>query len=132
MKFRIRVSDGSSEWWESFDENITNAQQWAADTIQSFNDTLRLNELPRTLLDVEVVDVDTRAKHDWVKTNLTTIIQRGRIYDSYRCTCCGITGKRHGIGGLCLDPKFARAKVYRRCDTAEKHLRKLHDESEGE
>ena len=36
--------------------------------------------------------------HDFSKVNLTTIIsKRGDLYDIYKCSKCGIEGKRHGL-----------------------------------
>ena len=39
--------------------------------------------------------------HDWEKQNLVTQIgKKGRGYDVYRCTCCGITGKSYSLGSI--------------------------------
>ena len=37
--------------------------------------------------------------HNFGKVNLTTIMKRGRLYDIYRCSECGIEGKRYGLSG---------------------------------
>ena len=35
--------------------------------------------------------------HNFSKTNIVTIIKGGRNYDEYKCSACGIKGKRYGL-----------------------------------
>jgi hypothetical protein len=128
MRFTIKVSDGQSEWEEPYDkEEVTNPQEWAEETIAWFNTTLRPGERARTLLGVTVQGESTKAEnssveHDWEKSNLVTIMGRGRSYDTYRCRNCGVTGKRLFLDSpVIIDPKF-KAKVYQSCDTAKARL----------
>jgi hypothetical protein len=37
--------------------------------------------------------------HDFEKQNLVTVRDRTGMYDLYKCTACGLTGKSYGIGG---------------------------------
>jgi hypothetical protein len=54
-------------------------------------------------------------EHDWEKTNLVTVSDRSGLYDTMRCKCCGITGKRFGLGpDVRRDPKF-KAERYLKC-----------------
>lgn len=125
MKFRIKVADDSGDgWWEEYDKPVSNLDQWAKDTIASFNRTLQPGEKKRTLLTVEVLDAASRAEHTWEKQNIYTVVKGNAVYDVMKCSSCGITAKRHGVSeGIRLDCEFARAKVYRRCDTAYRHLK---------
>lgn len=55
MKFKIEVEQDGSHWWEEYDEDTVNAQLWAEDIVQWFNDTARPGESTRKLLNVEVL-----------------------------------------------------------------------------
>lgn len=127
MKFRIQISvKGEKPYWEEYDKPISDADLWAKKTIKSFNDTLRLNEKPRTLHAIEVLDVESQKEHAWTRTNITTISDQYGLYDKVKCENCGITGKRYGLGevNVQLDAKYRNAKVFRRCDTAAAHVAK--------
>lgn len=133
MKFRIKCTYANSDqpeedaWWETYDKDIENPEEWARETVHSFNETLRPYEDPRTLLDVEVLDPDSKKDHTWIKTSLTMQRdhQKRRDYDEYECKTCGVTGQRYAISGpVRLDYKYRRSKVYHRCDTAQEHLEK--------
>jgi len=43
------------------------------------------------------------------------------LYDTYKCTSCGITGTRHIVGEIIHDEQYS-AKIYYKCDDAEKQL----------
>jgi len=142
MKFKVlcrRLGDLDGHTWEENYEKdavktIADAWQWAEATVKSFNDTLRAGEHAREVVDVEA-DESTAAfkkEHDWEKTNKVTILKGGLMYDTYVCTACGITAKRYSLSWPpTIDSKY-RAKVYRRCDTAQRHLEKRARALEGD
>lgn len=53
--------------------------------------------------------------HDWDKTNLVTINKNGLMYDTYKCSICGIKGKRYGIGEIRRDKRY-KADKYKNCE----------------
>jgi hypothetical protein len=121
MKFIVYVSDERHEepWTEEYDKEVEDPQKWAEDTISTFNANLRPGEYLRRLERVEVTGPSTK-RHTWHKTNLITIRARGQFYDTYVCTYCGITGKRHGLSdGVTIDYKY-KAKKYQTCDWFDK------------
>ena len=134
MKFRIKVADASNEWWEDCDKNTADPYQWARKTLASFNASLHKGESRRKLLEVEVLDATSRAEHTWSKQNTFTVVEKGgESYDVMRCERCGITGKRYGLAaGVILDTRFAKANVYRRCDTAQAHLERIQQRKAAE
>lgn len=92
-------------------------KEYAQNLIDTYNATLRPNESPRELAAVMVTKekVKGKAEHMWEKQNLVTIRRAGRMYDIYKCKCCGITGKRFGIGcEVTRDPKY-KAEKYKFC-----------------
>ena len=125
MKFKIKCCDERDPdgWWEEYDKDIDNPQEWARETITSFNHTLRPGERLRKVLEVVVLDVNSIKDHDWQKTNSFTIMKGSLSYDTMQCSRCGVTGKRYalGQGGTTIDGKY-RAAAYQRCDTAMKKL----------
>ena len=128
MKFRIQVQNSGGEpWWEEYDRCVSDAAVEAGRIIDQFNATLRAGESPRELVSVEVLDADSIRDHAWEKQNGVTVQVGGRSFDVHKCSRCGVTGKRYGLSGhVTLDPKFARAKVYQRCDTSLRHRQKIH------
>jgi len=124
MKFRIQVESSSSVWWEEYDKPISDPQKWASEIVEYFNHTLRPGESPRKLLRVEVLDQASQKEHSWVKQNAMTVVKGGMMYDVLKCSVCGISAKRYGIGEkIIVDTKY-RAKVYGCCDTALAYLRR--------
>lgn len=129
MKFRIYVNNVGGRpgqaWWEEYEVNDLKSredvQNWAQKQVQFFNDALRPGEIERTCEEVEVLDVDARKDHDWIKTSLAMKMMRGRARDTYRCVVCGITGTRAGVGDLERDVRY-KAKIYSRCDTSKEQL----------
>ena len=111
-KFKIKITDGRSTWEEPCDVETSDPRGWAEQTIGNFNKYLRPQELRRELLGIEIVGKSEA--HAWDKTNLSTIIDRGRMYDTARFTKCGITAKRFGLGGYTRDPMY-KAKKYEKC-----------------
>ncbi|OOM73966.1 hypothetical protein CLPUN_42040 [Clostridium puniceum] len=86
--------------------------------VNSFNSTLKQGESARELVDAEIIDSDSipKLKHKWEKTNLVTLRNRNGSYDAMKCSCCGITGKRYGIGGRVLKDSKYKAKKYDYCN----------------
>lgn len=131
MKFQIRCKhldrDGkvapTGDWWEPYDEPEVNTQEdaetWAKVTLERFNSTLRPNEFPRELLEVQLIGKGEKGiKHKWEKSNLvSTVGYGGSIYDTYRCAVCGITGRRHGTSEYIVRDTQYKAKKYQYCKT---------------
>ena len=105
-------------------ENVDDAWKTAFEIVERFNGTLHLYEKARVLLDVVIVDVDARKQHEWEKQNSVTVSSGGRMFDVYKCSVCGVTGKCYGLDGeIERDRKF-KPKVYERCDTSLNYLKK--------
>jgi len=115
-KFKIIVSDDRGKpWTEEYDKDVADPHKWALNTIANFNASLRSGERPRTVVDVIILGESENYEHTWEKSNLVTIVKGGRMYDTARCTRCGVTGKRYSLSGtVTLDPKFKAAK-YAQC-----------------
>lgn len=101
-----------SEAWEEKNtahvENDVTAEEHAKAIVEMFNHTLRPRERPREF--VEIVNDDAgnaKAQHVWEKVSLVT--EKGG-YDKMKCSVCGATGKRHGLGqnGVTVDTKFKK------------------------
>lgn len=124
MKFTMKVGylEGSPATWlehENRSEITSEAEatEWAQRTLRNFNATLRPHEQARRLVAVTFDHEENkeRAQHNWTKTNLMTVLDpRGGLYDTLKCTFCGITAKRYGLTCIKLDPKY-RAKGYQVC-----------------
>ena len=120
MKFKILVrTENGQEWWEEYDKDIKNAQEWAKDTIDYFNNTLSPREKLRQLIKVEILDESNERHHRWVKrTDGMSVTFRGQIVDLMFCERCRITGKREGLNDFVkIDSKY-RKKAFRECHTA--------------
>lgn len=124
---RAMVAKRRKIWEEPYTEVVTSPEQWAKETIERFNDTLKPGERARELLGVEIITAEARPiRHNWAKQNLITQhTARHGIHDVMKCETCGITGKRFRLGAdTTRDPKY-RASVYAKCDTARDQLAKL-------
>jgi len=104
MIFSIRVREEGTNhtWTETYDyasvDSIADATEWAHDTIDNFNADRRKGEERRELLEVTILGPSKKIPHEWEKTNLVTILEKGmRPYDTYECSECGATGKRFGL-----------------------------------
>lgn len=57
MKFRIKVKDEKSEWWEQYSKPDVRskraAKDWAESTVRWFNGTRHPGERERTLVEVD-------------------------------------------------------------------------------
>jgi succinate dehydrogenase/fumarate reductase flavoprotein subunit len=121
----ITVRSEHHEWTETYREGErgsftsadTNLEMWAQRLLEAFNTSLRENETSRHVVKIEeseIPDAEVTKEHQWVKTNLVTIVRGSKMYDTARCSVCGITAKRYGLGGYTRDPKFA-AERYEEC-----------------
>lgn len=118
ITMKTKIIDMEYVFEESYEiDNDVEPQEYAQGLIDRFNATLRPDETPRELVTVIVTKENVKGKqeHKWEKQNLVTIKRAGRMYDVYRCNCCGITGKRYGIGGdVTRDSKY-KADKYQYC-----------------
>ncbi len=116
VKIEIEVKDAiaGGSWKELYDCHATDPQTWAKKLIGRFNATLRSGENPREVVNVKVLGDSITKDHVWRKVNAVTIIRGSRNYDKVRCECCGITGKRFGVGGITRDSMY-KAKKYIKC-----------------
>lgn len=138
MQFTIKVRNDRDgrEWNEEYNKpevcNQATAEKKGRELVAYFNDTLRPHESSRTFLFATFGDGSALQSHDWQKSNLVTIMgKRGSSHDTAKCSRCGITGKRFGLGNdVVRDSKF-KAKGYASCDTAQVLLaRRAHKRSE--
>lgn len=107
-------------WEEKYEvSNETNSRRYLTDMIDRFNNTLRPKESAREILEVWEedfgTDVTPNIPHEWEKTNLVTQSNRGRMYDTYKCTRCGITGKRFGLSEIVTRDSKYNANKYNFC-----------------
>ncbi len=126
MRFRmmIRYANGSGKPWNEDEDrpqipDLGHAETWAKSTVAMFNKTLRPGELARELVSVEELP-DEPVAHGWQKTNLVTVQRGSSMYDTYRCTQCGITGKRYGLSGEVKRDSIFKSPGYADCKKAQK------------
>lgn len=127
MKFTVVVSYKETEgrWSEDYDkpdiETLEEAEAWADETIARFNNTLRPHEKARKVIRVEMLG--DSEEHDWERTNPYTLISKHKgNYDAFRCSKCGITGRRYGLNtSISRDREFS-ADGYGSCLQATKLL----------
>jgi site-specific recombinase XerD len=82
--------------------NLSTTQIYMNPNDQDLKDAI--NKLPENSQNKE---------HTWQKTNLVTQEDRQGMYDSYRCTTCGLTGKRRSLaGGIIPDKKPKLTEPY--------------------
>jgi len=124
MKFNIHVTykeTPGEPWIEDYNrpevKTKEQAQKWAANLIDNFNDTLRTDEKARKLVAVTFEDNNAKQAHEWQKVNLVTLLDnRGAPYDSLLCLNCGITAERWGLDTIRLSKKYRKAAKYLSCD----------------
>lgn len=139
FKMHVKPNNRNDSWWEDYDKpeavDQVSAEREAQKIIDFFNSTLRPYESPRTLLAVVLIETNGAASksfkaHEWEKTNLVTVHERGRYFDRLVCPKCGVTAKRFGVTSIVIDPKY-KAKVYRDCDTAREWLQSVNEPEAG-
>lgn len=141
MKFQIwcaRKDSPGVEWSENFDYETVfdqiSAEMEANRMLKEFNETLRPGESPRLLLRTIFGEGDAAPRtipHNWEKTNLITIAGKkgAGTWDTYKCTACGITAKRHGIGAVFIrDNKYAKNVSCKVPDEVKKQIQKVKEE----
>jgi hypothetical protein len=124
MKIRIKVRNvvNRNEWTEDYDKpgigdngNTQQAEDWAFQLIERFNETCRPGESHRELIGTEVLE-ESGAHHAWTKrTNGMSVEFRGRLVDLFECSKCHITGKRMTLGSTIKRDSKYRAKKYDLC-----------------
>lgn len=117
IKMQTKIIQSGCVVEETYEiDNSVSEKVYAEKLISNFNATLRPNESPRELLDVVVIEEngESRKEHLWEKQNLVTIHRAGQMYDTYKCTCCGITAKRYGVSQIVRDKRYS-AEKYKYC-----------------
>lgn len=134
-KVIAHVKDSSSEFDETYVEGERGSfpvghpdpEEWIKGCVTRWNATLRPGERERVFVSAtitEIIDAQAKIEHRWGKTNLVTIDNgRQRLHDTARCSVCGITGKRFGLGDVTRDPRY-KAAGYETCNGAIKLLAK--------
>jgi hypothetical protein len=123
MDIIVTVKDTSGQWEEKYSDqngtwcNLEEATTWFKAVLDNYNNSLRRNEFPREMVSIREVPSNElpHTPHNWVKTNLITKSERGRMFDTYRCTECRITGKRFGLGGVTRNAKW-KSNRYEWCN----------------
>ncbi len=69
--------------------------------------------------------------HDFAKQNLFTPKDNNGLYDVFKCSKCGVYGKRYTLDGDIIRDRQYKAKVYEYCDTAKNHINKKKLHSRG-
>jgi hypothetical protein len=124
MKIVVTITDNSSrnEWDEFYmlPDGVDDDTVWdiMEKELTKFNTTLRSNESPRTIMEINEDDSINESycgiliQHEWRKTNLVTLMDGRSSYDTVACEKCGITGKRYGLGisGVHRDKKYQSIK----------------------
>jgi hypothetical protein len=94
-----------STWKEEYtialrkDQTITN---WANELLDQFNARESNPAFKRVFVIGRRLPLKDEIKHDWKKWGLVT--QKGG-YDTYKCSYCQATGKRHGLGSYVTPDK---------------------------
>jgi hypothetical protein len=112
----IHIRSEHNEWAENYIEGERGSfpvgepdlSVWAYNLVTRFNAGARPGETLRYVTKIEESEYTgpVKREHTWEKTNLITIVRGKQMYDTARCTVCGITAKRFGVGGYTRDPKF--------------------------
>lgn len=113
-------SENGNEWTEEYREGERSSfpvgepdlNVWSHNLVTRFNAGVRPGESPRYVTKIDVTEYEgvIQRAHMWEKTNLVTIMRGSRSYDTARCSACGITAKRFGIGEHTRDPRYKSDK----------------------
>lgn len=126
-KIKAIITNGTDlgSWKEEFDiGDNEDANVYMNRIIDRFNNTLRKGESQRTLIGIEEIENGICVQqHQWEKTNLVTIHGRNGMYDTCKCSICGITGRRYGISSFVERDRKYKAKCYDTCTSTLKHLK---------
>lgn len=109
---RIQIHDPEKTIYkEVFEAETDHPTEYVKSILNRFNASLKKGEHPRSIIGrARILDKTNRRKHVWEKTNLVTIEKSGSMYDTCRCSNCGITGKRSTLGGSpVIDKKYKKA-----------------------
>ena len=106
------AGDVDSTAWEEpmceiVEDDVT-IEQHAKDIVDNFNATLRPHEKAREFISaISTVKKENAVfPHDWRKVSLVT--EKGG-FDKMKCSRCGATGKRYGLGSYVqIDKKFKK------------------------
>lgn len=118
IQIEVKKEGSAVSWTEDYTIDHNDPDEWARETIDRFNRTRKTGEKTRQLVGVTVLNPEGTPKreHEWVKTNLVTLVRAGQHYDIATCSHCGITGKRFGLNeAVYRDTKY-RAKKYEFCN----------------
>ena len=117
MRFKMKVRSvvSGNTWWEEMNKGCLDSRKEAEEIVAYFNATLKPKESPRELLAVrELLGGDKHPSHQWEKQNAITKIEKGRVFDVYKCNICGVTGKRFGLSEeIKLDAKYKTKRYCR-------------------
>lgn len=112
FKMKVRSTKTGNTWWEEVNKPCTDSRREAERIIAYFNATLTPNESPRELVAVRELLGEEKSTHQWEKQNAITKMEKGIIFDVYKCVRCGVTGKRFNLSEeVRLGPKYKR-KIY--------------------
>lgn len=103
-EFTVIIKDEKSTWEEGWcvPENV-DVEEFVSKEINDFN---KERGYSRSFVGIKRKrSIDMKQTHNWDKVSLVT--ERGG-FDKMKCTICGATGKRFGLGqnGIRVDSKF--------------------------
>lgn len=118
MRFNLLIKNKNGKpWKEDFIQNISEDQieAYGKRIVKNFNATIKPGENKRKYVGYELLDDEIDYKHVWDKSCLVTQTDRSGCHDIYKCTRCGVTGKRRGLdSSVRIDNKY-KAKKYLDC-----------------
>jgi hypothetical protein len=109
LKVRHIDEPDSIGWDEPMQYNVgdnVTAEEHGQSIIDAFNRSLRDGECARVMISAISDNESDIQTHNWEKYNAVT--QSGG-YDTYKCSKCGVTGKRYGLNGsIKLDYRYRK------------------------
>jgi hypothetical protein len=119
MRFILVVrkrNELNARWEERYDardvKTIKQAEEFGLRLVRGWNSTALGRDL-RVLAGVKCLGGSV--SHEWLKTNLVTQVAGGSQFDSYRCSVCGVTGKRLGLSSCIVRDQKYNDKKYATC-----------------